>query len=53
MILTDPYTEWSRSLCAPDDYSTIIRCTENFWSLCTKPLPYPNWYFYWATYRLP
>jgi len=22
-----------KSLCAPDDYSTIIRCRETFWSL--------------------
>jgi len=28
------YTEWSKNLCAPDDYSTIIRCTETFWSPC-------------------
>ena len=28
------YTGWSKSLCAPDDYSTIIRCTETFWSSC-------------------
>ena len=28
------HTEWSKSLCAPDDYSTIIRCTETFWSHC-------------------
>jgi len=27
-------TGWSKSLCAPDDYSTIIRCTENFRSPC-------------------
>jgi len=27
-------TGWSKSLCAPDNYSTIIRCTETFWSLC-------------------
>jgi len=27
-------TWWSKSLCAPDDYSTIIRCTETFWSPC-------------------
>jgi len=27
-------TEWSKSLCAPDDYSTIIRCTKTFWSPC-------------------
>jgi len=26
-------TGWSKSLCAPDNYSTIIRCTETFWSL--------------------
>jgi len=28
------YTGWSKSLCTPDNYSTIIRCTETFWSLC-------------------
>jgi len=28
------YTVWSKSLYAPDDYSTIIRCTEAFWSPC-------------------
>jgi len=27
-------TEWSKSPCALDDYSTIIRCTETFWSPC-------------------
>jgi hypothetical protein len=26
--------QWSKSLCAPDDYNTIVRCTETFWSLC-------------------
>jgi len=25
-------TVWSKSLCAPDDYNTIVRCTETFWS---------------------
>ena len=29
------YTGWSKSLCAPDDYNTIVRCTETFWSPCT------------------
>ena len=28
------YTEWSKSLCVPDDYNTIFKCTETFWSLC-------------------
>ena len=28
------YTGWSKILCAPDDYSTIISCTETLWSLC-------------------
>jgi len=27
-------TGWSKGLCAPDDYSTQHRCTENFWSFC-------------------
>jgi len=27
-------TEWSKSLCAPDDYNTEVRCTETFWSPC-------------------
>jgi hypothetical protein len=27
-------TEWSKCLCAPDNYNTIIRCTETFWSPC-------------------
>jgi len=34
------YTGWSKSLCAPDDYSTIIRCTEAFWSFCRKGVTY-------------
>jgi len=21
-------------MCAPDDYNTIVRCTETFWSPC-------------------
>jgi hypothetical protein len=25
-------TGWSKSLCAPDDYNVIVRCTETFWS---------------------
>jgi len=25
------YTWCSKRLCAPDDYSTIIRCAETFW----------------------
>jgi hypothetical protein len=25
-----------KSFCSPDDYSTSIRCTETFWSLCIK-----------------
>jgi hypothetical protein len=29
-------TEWSKSLCAPDDCIVIIRCTETFRSPCTK-----------------
>jgi len=28
------YTGWSKILCAPDDYNTIVRCTETFWSPC-------------------
>ena len=28
------YTEWSKSICVPDVYSTILRCTETFWSSC-------------------
>jgi len=28
------YTGWSKSLCAPDDCTVIVRCTETFWSLC-------------------
>ena len=28
-------TEWSKSLCAPDDYNTYVRCTETFWSPCS------------------
>jgi len=27
-------TGWSKSLCAPDDCTVIIRRTEIFWSLC-------------------
>jgi len=32
------YTGWSKNLCAPDDYSTSIRCTETFWSPCTPTI---------------
>jgi hypothetical protein len=28
------YTVWSKSLFAPDDYNTFVRCTETFWSSC-------------------
>jgi hypothetical protein len=28
-------TGWSKILCAPDDYNTIVRCTETFWWPCT------------------
>jgi len=28
------YTGWSKSLCAPDDYNTYVRCTKTFWSPC-------------------
>jgi len=38
-IYLDPHTilstGWSKSLCAPDDYKTIVRCAETFWSPCT------------------
>jgi len=27
-------TGWSKSLCAPGYYNTIVRCTETFWSHC-------------------
>jgi len=27
-------TWWSKILCAPDDYNTIVRCKETFWSPC-------------------
>jgi len=27
-------TRWSKSLCASDDYNTIVWCTDTFWSLC-------------------
>ena len=30
-------TGWSKSLCAPDDYTVIVRCTETFWSPCIIP----------------
>jgi len=42
-------TGWSKSLCAPDDYSTIIRCTETFWSPCTSQIysRCPNIYNLW------
>jgi len=29
-------TGWPKSLCAADDYNTYVRCTETFWSPCTK-----------------
>jgi len=29
-------TGWSKRLCAPDDYNTIIRCTQMFWTPCTS-----------------
>jgi len=29
------YTGWSNIVCEPDDYNTIGRCTETFWSPCT------------------
>ena len=32
-LFTD-YTEWSKSLCVPDDYNTETRCTQTFWSPC-------------------
>jgi len=28
------YTGWSKSLCATNNYSINIRCTETFWSPC-------------------
>ena len=28
-------TGWSKSLCTPDDFIVIVRCTETFWSSCT------------------
>ena len=28
------HTEWSKHLCAPDDCTVIVRCTETFWTLC-------------------
>jgi len=33
-VLQTYYTGWSKSLCAPDDYNTEVRCTETFWSPC-------------------
>jgi len=27
-------TWWSKSLRAPDEYNTIVRCTQTFWSPC-------------------
>jgi hypothetical protein len=37
-------TGWSKSLCAPADHSTIISCTETFWSPCINflLLPFSN-----------
>ena len=35
---THPYTGWSKSLCAPDDCTVIVRCTETFWSLSIMTL---------------
>jgi hypothetical protein len=32
------YTGWSNGLCAPDDCTVIVRCTETFWSLCIIPI---------------
>jgi len=32
--ITALYTGSSKRLCAPDDYNTIVRCTETFWSPC-------------------
>ena len=34
IILRINYTEWSKSLCAPDVCTVIVRCTETFWSPC-------------------
>ena len=34
-FLRSSSTGWSKSLCAPDDYTTIVRSTEAFWSPCS------------------
>jgi len=34
------YTGWSKSLCAPDDCSVIVRCTETFWTPYTCTVGY-------------
>jgi len=44
----DPNTWWSKSLCAPDDYNTIVRCTENFWSPCIIPFLYATLIYHLA-----
>jgi hypothetical protein len=33
-LITNHTRGWSKSLCAPDDYNTIVRCRETFWSPC-------------------
>jgi len=35
------YTEWSKNLCAPDDYTIVIRYTETFWSSCSNTCTFP------------
>jgi len=37
------YTGWSKSLCGPDDYNTLVSCTETFWSPCTSTMQ-PAWF---------